>query len=246
MLNGLPKPCVCILDDRHIEAELALVEYQFSDEVTVRGDFNSLLSRFCLRTIGTGRCRTAAFDGEGESEGKRKRQIIVRNFVEDEFLAAIDENYLSRSMQMWIRIAWSCRRKTYATFRAAPPVPSHHVIIGPIHHTRQVRVRQRKKARLPKAPSGVLSRDTKERPVEFALYAQRKVLKLDGKRMSEFEAWQLEGLAPKPEPVDLSFNSSNSPEMYIWKAESKPVDQSNPHGPVAILNPVDVAALNEQ
>jgi len=249
-VNGELKPCVCVLDDRHIDSELELAEYNFSNEVPTKDhDLRALISRLHLRTIGGGKCTLGQFEPEIQRRGKANQETAVRNFIEDDVVSALDRGCLVENIRIWMEAAWSCRKRTYATFRAAPG-SDDKVFVGPIHKGDRVYVCQRKKQRLPKAPSGVLSQDTKERPVEFALYAQHKILKLDGKRMSEFEAWQLEGLAPKPEPVDLSFNSSDSPEMYIWeqnpKAESKPIDQSNPYGSVAVLNSVDVSLLNER
>jgi hypothetical protein len=180
-------PSVCLLDDKHIKAELGLVDYYPSDESpATSADIREALSRLQFQMSG---------------EGKR---------------AAV----------------------------ASPIDPFSHSFVS-ANPKDDLRTRERNRSRLPDAPYDVLARDATGRPVEFALYSKRKVLTLNGRRMSEFEAW-----ASKPKPVDLPFNARLNPELYIWKpsseTEPKPVDQSNPYGPVAILNPVDVAALNGQ
>jgi hypothetical protein len=244
-LFGSVFPSVCLLDDNHIKAELALVDYAPSDESPASlADIRALLSRHQFAMSRGGR-RAAAQNGL-ESDGLNKSQwrSLIRNFTEDDLITSIDDNGLSMTVQILMDILWSCR-KSYSTLRPAPPVdPFLHAFVD-LGAEKGVHTQDRRKLQSSRAPYDVLAWDAKGRRAEFALYSRRKVLNHNGKRISEFEAW-----APKPKPVDLPFSSRINSDLYIWKpsleAESKSVDQSNPHGPVAILNPVDVAALNEQ
>jgi hypothetical protein len=206
------RPSVCSLDDRHIKAELALAEYQPSDEVPTNG--------------------TAVQDDQAhEEEVTGGSQQTTRNFVEDNLIAVIDENGLANYLQVLVEVLWSCRKRTYATLRPAPPIdPKPRAFVNP-GAKRGVRTHLR--LRLPKAPYDVLTRDlTDGRPVEFALYSKRKVLKIGGRWKDEFECW----ITPKPEPEALPFNSRTRPDLYEWVAVGcGRVDSSNPYGPVAIL-----------
>jgi len=123
------------------------------------------------------------------------------------------------------------------------------------------RVYQRKSRQRNRRPSGALdhalTRDTKGKPVEYALYSQRKLT--DGKRilrfsgianLDEFRFWLVSG--PKPQPSSLPFNSLRCPEMFDWSDDAVPKGlvehwrgnpKSSPYGPVARLKPAFLAAL---
>jgi len=218
------RTCVCVMDDRHIEAELALVEYQPSDE---------------LPWIAT----DVQDDREQENEDPADEEVVdsrpkggVRNYVENQLIDQIAEGRLADYLRIHIQVVWQCREKTYAKFATAPTTEPGHAFINTMVE-RQVRVRQRWRSRLPKAPFDVLARDLDGRRVEFALYSIRKVLKIGKRRRSEFEFWK-----PKPDPVVLPINSRQYPNFYDWiecrpKARCEPVDRDNPFGPVAMMSP---------
>jgi hypothetical protein len=239
------RPCVCLLDDKHIEAELALVEYQPSDEAITNGaDIRSLLARFHFRVAGGGKRKLVQEDVEVGTRGVRSRQTLIRNFKEEDLVAEIDGNGLGRRIKILVETVWSCRRKSYATFRATPPIdPTPHCFVGP-EAVREVRIRHRS-TRLPRAPYEVLQRDLDGRPVDFALYSERKVLRIRGKWKSEFGGW-----TPKPKPLYVPYSSATRPGVYGWvetpKARFGPVDSENPYGPIAVLEPEALAELNAQ
>ena len=248
--GGLAFPCACLLDDKHIEAELALVRYYPSDESPAnRADVRRLLSRVQLRISGNGRHSVAQNDLDDPSWRKSQQQLI-RNLVEDGLVTSIEENSLSKAMETLAEVLYSCRKKSYATFRTAPPIdPFPHAFVGP--GAQRVRVHERRRARLPKADNEILTRDTKGQPVELALYSNGKVLKREGKWISELEAW-----GPKPEPIGLPYSSTTNPDLYTWQetpqSKCKPVrhwpmgESQIPYGPVAVLKPEALAAFNAQ
>ena len=249
-LNGVPKPCVCILDDRHIEAELALVEYQFSDEIpTAHNDLRSLLSNFHSLEIGNGKCVLAQTEPETRVSSGITRHTIFLNFIEEKLVDALDKGCLIENVRAWVEAVWPIRKRTYATFTTAPAT-NHRLLVGRRRDVPEVRVRERTRTRLPRAPWDILSWDAKGTPSEFALYSKRKLLTLNGRHMPELEARELEGSVTKPRPVDVPFSSTLNPELYTWQscrgATSGPVDGTNPFGRVARLNPLDMAALNER
>ena len=248
--GGLAFPCACLLDDKHIEAELALVQYYPSDESPAnRADVRELLSRFQLRMARGG--RRAAIQRSLDDFIRGTSQSVVRNAVEDDLIALIDTGDLNSVTNALREISWSSRGKSYSTGRLAPATdPFPHAFVDATAQV-EVRIRQRRKGRLPKASAGVLTRDVTGRPVEFALYSKRKVLKRGGKWISELEAW-----GPKPEPIGLPYSSSANPERYTWQtppqSKCKPVrhwpmgESQIPYGPVAVLKPEALAAFNAQ
>jgi len=242
---GAVRSCVCLLDDKHIEAELALVEYQPSDEAPTNGaDLRAMISRRQLREVGGGK-RLVVRDNEEEGHRDVRPETVIRNFVEDAAIAGLDENSLTKSIRTLVEILWECRKRTYATLRTAPPIdPTPHAFINPVA-ARRIRIRRRGRTKSPKAPHGVLTRDLEGRPVEFALYSKRRVLKNRGKWNSEFECW-----TAKPKPVELPYSSLTHPKLFLWTAQSlsqlEPVDRDNPYGPVALLMRESIRKLNEQ
>lgn len=229
-IGGSLRPSICLLDDKHIEAELELVEYQPSDEVVTSGaDLRKLLSRFQAREAGGGKRLTVPEDQD--NGGKNKWRFLVRNSIEKDLIAAIDGNHLTRSLDILVECLGAQRSQSYATSRTAPPVdPTPHAFVDATG-VRELRVR-RPRGRLSQKADRVLSRDLKGRPVELPLYSNQGVVKNEGKRISEFECW-----APKPDPVELPYNSITHPKLFLWAAESlrqlDPVDSSNPYSPVA-------------
>ena len=242
-IGGSLRPCVCLLDDCHLEAELALVEYQPSDEVVTNGaDLRKLLSSFQKREAGGGKRLTVAEDQE--NGGKDTWRFLVRNSIEKDLIAAIDGNHLTRSLDLLVECLGVQRRKSYASARTTPPVdPTPHAFVDATA-VRELRVGRPRGRSSPKADH-VLSRDLKGRAVELPLYSNRGVIKQEGKWISELEYW-----APKPRPVELPYNSTNHPRLFLWAAESldqlEPVDSSNPYGPVAILMRESIDRLNAQ
>ena len=242
-IGGARRACVCLLDDRHLEAELALVEYQPSDEVVTSGaDLRKLLSRFQAREAGGG--KRLAVREDQDNGGKNTWRFLVRNSIEKDLIAAIDGNHLTRSLDILVECLGVQRRKSYATSRTAPPVdPTPHAFVDATA-VRELRV-GRPRGRLSPKADPVLSRDLKGRAVEFPLYSNQGVFKNEGKWISEFECWPL-----KPEPVELPYNSITHPKLFLWAAESlrqlEPVDSTNPYGPVAILMRESIDRLNVQ
>jgi hypothetical protein len=225
-LGLVARPCVCVLDDRHIDSELKLVTYYASDEAPASGtDLRTLLSDFYSRLHGSGKRAAAHEDGGGEW------QTIIHNFVEEDMVCAIDAGAIGDALDALRDVLWSARNRSYATFRAAPaPDLCGNAILKPAL-IRKLRVQRPKKARLPKAPSGVLAWDGEGQAAEWALYSKRKTLKINGKWVSEFEVW-----APKPAPVALDFDSATEPDRYTW--------ENTACGWVATLKPEMVAKLN--
>ena len=243
--RGALHECVCLLDDKHIKAELKLVEYWPSDEAVANGgvDIRVLLSRYQARAAGNGKHTNVPHNQETGVDRGGKRRFLMRNFIEDALIAAIDENSLNAGLQAYIECLLSCRRKTYATARKAPSIET--TPLGAVGKMAEVRVGvATRRKRSPKADS-VLSRDVKDNPGEFPLYSKKKILKINRKWISEFECW-----APKPDRVELPYNSTTHPELYLWAAKSldqlKPVDRDNPYGPVAILMRESIETLNAQ
>jgi hypothetical protein len=214
------------MDDKHIEAELALVEYQPSDE----------LQRIAPEVQDDQpEDRGEESDGEVLAPGPRGSKY---NYVENQLIAQRDESRLGLYLYLRVHaeVVWLCRKKTYATLGVAPSTDPWHPFISTTAE-RKVRMRQRKRSKLPKAQFDVLTRDLDGRPVEFALYSERKVLKIGKRRSSELESWN-----PKPDPVVLPFSSQRYPSFCDWiecrpKARCEPVDRDNPFGPVAIMRP---------
>lgn len=242
-IGGLLRACVCLLDDKHIEAERALVEYQPSDEaVASRADLRGLLSRFHAREAGAGKRLTVP--GDQETGCKKTWQFLVRNYIEEGLIAAIDGNNLTRSLDILVEILGAQRRKSYATSRTAPPVDPTPRALVDANAVTELSVR-RPRGRLSPRADHVLSRDLKGRPVEFPLYSSQKIFENEGKWISEFECW-----TPKPEPVDLPYSSITHPKLFLWTAQSltqlEPVDSSNPYGPVAMLMRESIEQLNAQ
>ena len=97
---GIMRPCVCTLDDEHTEAELQLADFDFSSEAPTNGDD--------LRTI--------LATSESRFSGRAKRSI------EEHIITVIDSGALAltQTVDLWLDVMWTCRRKTYATFREAP------------------------------------------------------------------------------------------------------------------------------
>jgi hypothetical protein len=93
-IGGLLRPCVCSLDDKHIDAELALVTYQPSDEIS--GSTAELA------------------DALSDSQ--------ARDSVEEDLNAAIDANNLERTLELLVECLNLERKKTYLTLRTPPPV----------------------------------------------------------------------------------------------------------------------------
>lgn len=244
-VGGLIHKCVCLLDDKHVKAELKLVEYWPSDEAVANGgvDIRVLLSRYQLRAAGNGRRTNVPHNQETGVDRGGARGFLIRNFIEDALIAAIDENSLNAGLQAYIECLLSCRRKTYATARKAPSIETPP--LGAVGKMAEVRVGvATRRKRSPKADS-VLSRDVKDNPGEFPLYSKKKILKINRKWISEFECW-----APKPDRVELPYNSITHPELYLWVAKSlrqlDPVDRDNPYGPVALLMRESIETLNAQ
>jgi hypothetical protein len=248
-LGAAAFPSVCLLDNKHIKAELALVDYAPSDESPANAeDIRALLSRVQFRMLGDGTRAVAQNGLDGSSHSQGQWQPLIRNFVEDGLITSIDENSLSNALQTLVESLRPCRR-SYATFRTAPPIDRFpHAFVGP-HAQRKLRTYEPRRVRLPKADHDVLTWDAKGRPAEFALYSNRKVLKRGRKRISELEAW-----GPKPVPIGLPYSSSANPELYRWQQPPQcktvrhwPNGESQiPYGPVAVLNPVDLAVFNTQ
>ena len=242
-IGGARRACVCLIDDRHLEAELALVEYQPSDEVVTSGaDLRKLLSQFQAREAGAGRRLTVPEDQE--NGGKNTWRFLVRNSIEKDLIAAIDGNHLTRSLDILVECLGAERRKNYATSRNAPPVdPTPHAFVDATA-VRELRVRRPRGRSSPRADH-VLSRDLKGRAVELPLYSNQGALKNEGKWLSEFEYW-----SPKSKPVELPYNSITHPKLFLWAAESldqpEAVDSTNPYGPVAILMRESIDQLNAQ
>jgi len=243
-IGGARRVCVCLLDDKHIDAELALVDYQPSDEVVTNGsDLRKLLSRFQASEAGGGGKRLTVPEDQ-DNGGKNTWRFLVRNSIEKHLIAAIDGNSLTRSLDILVECLGAQRRKSYATSRTAPPVdPTPHAFIDATA-VAELSVR-RPRGRLSPRADHVLSRDLKGRAVELPLYSNQGVIKNEGKWVSEFEYW-----APKPKPVELPYNSITHPKLFLWAAESldqlEPVDSSNPYGPVAILMRESIDRLNAQ
>jgi|HubBroStandDraft_2_1064218.scaffolds.fasta_scaffold00415_5 hypothetical protein len=224
-LGGVLHECVCLLDDKHIKAELKLVEHWPSDESVADGgvDTRVLLNR----DTGIG--------------GGSERRLLIRNFIEDGLIAAIDENNLTSGLEPFIECLWSCRRKTYARVLNTPSIET--TPLGAVGKTAEIRVSVAvRRTSLPKADS-VLSRDVKDSPGEFPLYSRTNILKINGKWISEFECW-----APKPDRVEVPYSSITNPELYLWEPprqlHPKSVDSSNPYGPVARLTRESINALS--
>jgi hypothetical protein len=96
---GSRRSCVCLLDDKHIQAELALVGYQPSAEaVAKRDDLRAMDSHTLNRR---------------ESSDRAK-------IVEDALIEAIDQCILDQNLDALLECVWSCRRKSYASVKAAP------------------------------------------------------------------------------------------------------------------------------
>jgi hypothetical protein len=222
---GVPaRTCVCILDDKHIESELRLAMYQPSDEAPARGsDFRTVLSRFNFRLQGGGK-RAVVREYQ-----RNKWQTVVSSLVETDLVSAIDANTLSETLEAIRDVLWSCRRRSYARFRPVSTPDGYGDAIVNFAAVRELRV-QRRRTRLPKALFDVLSRDAQRRPAEWALYSNRKVFKIRGKWVSEFDVW-----TPKPEPVELPFNSRTDRDLYTW--------ENTPYGPVATLKPEMIEGL---
>lgn len=88
-LSGLVFPSKCLLDDKHIEAELALVDYAPSDESPANpADLRRLLSR--LQFSMSGRGRSAVEEDSLDDVCQGGWQPVVRNAVEDELVASVD------------------------------------------------------------------------------------------------------------------------------------------------------------
>jgi hypothetical protein len=237
------RACVCLLDDKHIKAELDLVEYQPSDEVVASGaDFRELLSRFQAGEVGGG--KRLNIQGDEENGRKQTWKFLVRNYTEEGLVAAIDGNNLARGLELLVECLALQRRKSYVTSRTAPPVdPTPRAFVDANAVTELSGRRPR--GRLSPRADHVLSRDLKGRPVEFPLYSNQKIFENEGKWISEFECRSL-----KPEPVDLSYSSITHPKLFLWTADSlgqlEPVDSSNPYGPVAMLMRESIEQLNAQ
>jgi hypothetical protein len=248
--GGLAFPCACLLDDKHIEAEVALVQYYPSDESPAnRADVRELLWRGERRMSRS--CRRAVTQSSLDDFIRGTSQSVVRNAVEDDLIALIDTGDLNSVTNALKETSWLSREKSYATGRLAPATdPFPHAFVDATAQV-EVRIRQRRKGRLPKASADVLTCDANGRPAEFALYSKRKVLKRGGKWISELEAW-----GAKPEPIGLPYNSSANPELYTWQetpqSKCKPVrhwpmgESQKRYGPVAVLKPEALAALNAQ
>jgi hypothetical protein len=243
-IAGSLHTCMSLLDDQHISAELALVEYWPSDEAVANSvDVSVLLSRFQFRAAGCGKHTTVPHNQETGVDRGGGRQFFIRNSVEDGLVTAIDENALDSSLQLFIECLWSCRRKTYAMVVQAPSLEL--APLGPVSRVAEVKISPAAhKTRLSKADT-VLSRDVSGKPVEFPLYSKRPVLRNKRKWISEFECW-----APKPNPVELRYNSITDPKLFLWAARSLrqlgSVDSSNPYGPVAMLMRESIEKLNTQ
>jgi hypothetical protein len=99
-------------------ANRSLAENQPSDEATTDGDdVVSLLSFHLSRVAGNGKRVVLSDNLKNGSEHN-----LVRNFTEEAVIAALDGNRLDKGIQELVEILWACRKKGYATFRAAPPI----------------------------------------------------------------------------------------------------------------------------
>jgi hypothetical protein len=244
---GVALPCVCLLDNKHIAAELRLVDYDASDESPASaGDIRLLLSRLQVRMAGGG--KRASAQHPLDRQHASSWHSLARNFVEEVLISSIEAGNLAVSLQILRKELWSYR-KSYYSLQTAPVVDSFpHIFVNRLAQ-REVRVHERIKTRLPKAPGEILTGDVKGRPAEFALYSKRKTLKIGKIRISELEAW-----AAKPKPTGLSITSTLNPNLYTWheppKSKNKPIlhwsrsEEQIPFGRVAVLKADVLARLN--
>ena len=246
-LNGLVLDCVCILDGKHIRAELDLVDYEPREIPTTSTDIRYLLSNLQFRMEGGSRCAVAQLDPE-EGESHRGWQPVVRSAVEDDIIAAIDAGNLSRTIETALEIIRSHRRQSYGTVRMVPAAdlwPEAFVGHGEVSKLKGKSCTTRK-GRLPKAQPEVLTWDSEGRPGEYALHSRRRCLKLNGRSVTELQAWK-----PKPEPFPLRYNSRNNPSAYDFQPapKRKPIrhwrrgESHAPYGPVAVLKLKAVESL---
>jgi hypothetical protein len=82
------RSCVSLLDDKHIEAETELGDYEPS--------------------------RKAISNGDDLRAKKRIKALDTFNTVEDAVIAAIDQNILDQNLEALLECMWSCRQKSYA------------------------------------------------------------------------------------------------------------------------------------
>jgi hypothetical protein len=109
-VSGTLPSSVCLLDDKHIDAELVLGEYWPSCEtISKRADLLTILSR---------------------SKNRIERRDTF-NTIENTLIAAIDQSILDQNLDALLECVWSCRRKTYAAIKTEPPSEPGFVSVGP-------------------------------------------------------------------------------------------------------------------
>jgi hypothetical protein len=244
-LGDALRPSVCILDDRHIEAALSVVDYWPSSEAVARKtDVSVLLSSFCFRSGGGGKRTVISSDQDSGAGRGGGRQFLLRNHIEEALISAIDGDALDTSLRHFRECLQACRRESFATFRIVSDDRS--VRLGFVGRTKEVTsLRAYTIPRRAKKVSCALTHDISGRPVELPFYSNVKTHVDRRKRVSEFDRW-----LPKPRAVHLPFSSATHPEFYNWEPNSRRhselIDSRNPFGPVAVLAPEKVHLLNLQ
>jgi len=204
--------CVCILDDEHIEAELSLADYDFSDETTMpparkRGDTD---------------------DNQNETEADEAGEdellpALYASSVEHLTTRKAWEEIVWECCRKREEIIWACRRESYATCREAPEQPPSPVLYSITSVVRRVTSHSARKIGFARrSQNAVLTRDALGVPVERALYSRKPIIEDAGEPVSELDLRiRYEAERAKPRPVDLGYDSGTNPERYEWKS-SKP------------------------
>lgn len=132
---GSPCRCVCFLDEKHIRVERDLVT--LTDEWPAKPcDIRSVLERRMRRDYADGyRCTIPSEDAyyeDSDRAGVRHRSPIVRNYVEDNLVAALDRPGGLERLDWGSQEIQKLRSKTYMTGRALSDlvVPGNPILLA--------------------------------------------------------------------------------------------------------------------